>query len=487
MLWLGPGPGPAAAAPGPAVGIADDAALQYEPDAARAARTVAAWAASGADTVRIVAEWQKVSPAVTEPRAPEGFDPADPGDPRYGWARLDRAVALARGAGLRIVLVVTGPGPLWSVRDPSAGSPRRFPRPELFGRFARAVAARYGPAVDRYVVWNEPNVPLWLQPQSACPPSPCSPVAPHLYRELYRAADAAIRGADPRASVWFGALAARGHRALSRNAQTRPLAFLRALACRDARLQRVRTGACRDFRPLRSDGLAHHAHGGDLAPDEPGGEPDEAGLGDLPHLERLLDALQRLGGLRRRAGSLVPFPIHITELGWETDPPDRRRGIPLAVQARHLQQAAYLAWRDPRVRTLLHYEWRDEPLGRGAPAAPAYSAWQSGLRFADDRPKPALAAFPQPFWADAGRFWGQVRPGGAHAVSLQGRSGPGRPWTPLARTVTDARGYWTLLRAVRRTAQYRFAWAPQPGRRPAGTPALGRSAVLLVAPPGRVR
>jgi hypothetical protein len=451
--------------------------------------------------VRIVAEWQKLSPAVTERRPPPGFDPGDPDDTRYGWGRLDRAVNLARGAGLRVVLVVTGPGPLWSVERPSEDSPRIRPRPELFGRFARAVATRYGRSVDRYVIWNEPNVPLWLQPQFACPPrpspaTPCTPVAPHLYRELYRAADAAIRAADPVSRVWFGALAPRGHRPLSRNAQTRPLTFLRALACRDRSLRRLREGPCRSFRPLRSDGLAYHAHGRDLAPDEPGDEPDEATLGDLPHLERLMDALQRLGGLRRRADSSVPFPIHLTELGWETDPPDPRHGISPELQALHLQQAAEIAWRDPRVHTLLQYEWRDEPLARGQAGAPAYSAWQSGLRFADDRPKPALAAFAQPFWVeppaphggDAGpaRFWGQVRPGAAHVVSLQGRSGSGRPWTRLARVRTDARGFWTLRRPVVRRAEYRFAWAPPAAARVRVAASTGHSAALSVTPPGRV-
>jgi hypothetical protein len=185
--------------------------------------------------------------------------------------------------------------------------------------------------------------------------------------------------------------------------------------------------------------------------------------------------------------------VQITELGWETDPPDPRHGVSPALQALHLQQAAHLAWRDPRVRTLLQYEWRDEPLARGNPDAPPYSAWQSGLRFADDRPKPALAAFPQPFWVEPGppadgraRFWGQVRPGGAHVVSLQGRSGPGRPWTRLARVPTDERGFWTLRRPVARLAQYRFAWTPPAGPRARVAAPVGRSAALVVAPPGRV-
>jgi hypothetical protein len=120
------------------------------------------------------------------------------------------------------------------------------------------------------------------------------------------------------------------------------------------------------------------------------------------------------------------------------------------------------------VHTLLQYEWRDEPLARGQAGAPAYSAWQSGLRFADDRPKPALAAFAQPFWVeppaphggDAGRAVLGPGASGRRARRLApGRSGPGRPWTRLARVRTDARGFWTLRRPVVRRAQYRFAWA----------------------------
>ena len=297
------GPAPAAAAPGRPIGIADDAALQYEPDAERAARTVAAWAASGADTVRIVASGRRSRPAVTEPRAPAGFDRRRPGDPRYGWTRLDRAVALARGAGLRIVLVVTGPGPLWSVRDPAAGSPRRPAAGPLRPLRPRR-RPRYGAQVDRYVIWNEPNVPLWLQPQYACP-------AGGPARRWHRTSTASSTAPPTRRSapptvgaVWFGALgAARAPAAEPQRPDAAADVPARARLPRRA-VARVRTGACRDF-ALRSDGLAHHAHGADLRPRRAGRRADEAALGDLPHLERLLDALQRLGGLRRRGGSLA--------------------------------------------------------------------------------------------------------------------------------------------------------------------------------------
>jgi hypothetical protein len=234
----------------------------------------------------------------------------------------------------------------------------------------------------------------------------------------------------------------------------------------------VRTGPCRSFRPLRSDGLAYHPHGVRLAPDEPSPQPDDAALADLPRVEALLDALQRLGGLRRRGDGAVPrpLPLHLTEFGFETSPPDLRRGVSPSVQARHLQQAAYLAWRNPRVRTLIQYEWRDEPLGRDNPLAPAYSGWQSGLHYADDRPKPALAAFRLPFWVDQPpgaqtvRFWGQVRAGGPQRrrITLQRRDGPGtggRGWVSVLALPTDARGFWSVRRPVPAAGQYRYAVA----------------------------
>jgi len=132
-------------------------------------------------------------------------------------------------------------------------------------------------------------------------------------------------------------------------------------------------------------------------------------------------------------------------------------------QARWLQQGAYMAWRDPRVRAMTQYVWRDEPTGANG------AGWQSGLRFVDDRPKPALRSFPKPFWADqtparrTARLWGQVRPGGSHAVGLQRRTPGSARWTTIRRLRTDGRGVFTLRVAVSRPVDYRFTWQETPG------------------------
>ena len=121
-------------------------------------------------------------------------------------------------------------------------------------------------------------------------------------------------------------------------------------------------------------------------------------------------------------------------------------------QDRWLQQAAYLAWRSPRVKLLTQYLWRDEPRsGDGS-----YGGWQSGLRYARGRAKPSLAHFDTPFALDAarGRLWGQVRPGGAHELVVE-RHLRGGSWRTFAHVRTDARGYWTLRRRVSPGAAYR--------------------------------
>ena len=132
--------------------------------------------------------------------------------------------------------------------------------------------------------------------------------------------------------------------------------------------------------------------------------------------------------------------------------------VSLATQDRWLQIAAYRAWRDPRVKLLTQYHWYDEPLAR---LHTQFAGWQSGLRFVDGRPKPALAHFDTPMYLDKARslLWGQARPGGAQAVRVERRKRGAKLYAPYATVRTDARGYWTLKRRLARGASYRFRTA----------------------------
>lgn len=305
-----------------------------------------------------------------------------------------------------------------------------------------------------------------------------------MYRGLVRAAYPAIKAADPRSTVLIGALAPRGQSPKSRNAQMRPLQFIRALGCVDARYRRIRTGSCRGFQRPTADGIAYHPHGVLRAPDERALERDDAAIADLGRLESTLDRVTRAGGLRPATGRR--FNLYLTEYGYQTRPPDPYAGISPAAQARWIQHGAYLSWRNPRVKSVVQYEWRDEPLADRGLGARAFSGWQSGLLFADGRGKPALDVFADPFWADLRaattvRLWGQVRPGTAHTVHLHRREGTGGPWRRFWSMSTDTRGFFAKQVRMTRTTQYRFTY-DLPSGDPSRGPSPQRSSTLTVRP-----
>ena len=446
-------PASALARGGVEIGMEDERLLLGEPG--RAPGIVAAWRELGVDVVRLQAGWARIAPSGR--RRPRGFRGGDHRSRRYRWGQLDRAVELVRANGMRVMLTVTGPGPVWTSR----GRPRRRgaykPDPRAFAAFARAVATRYGEDVDRYLIWNEPN--LTIAPRRECSGSPriCAPAAPHLYRALVRAAGPAIKAADPGAEIVIGELAP-----LRLRDALGPISFLREMACVTARFKPLRRGRCRRFRPVAADALGHHPHGRRRAPDRRNPHPDAAQMGDLSRLLAVVDRLTRLHRIRALHGRL---PLRLTELGYQTSPPDRFIGVPPRRQARYLEKVAYLAWRNPRVTTVTQYQWQDEQVRRAGTGAKAFAGWQSGLLFFDGRPKPALAAFARPFVAvqDGSRagplLWGQVRPGGAHAIVVERHDPSSGEWRTRATFTTDPTGVWAMRlgTGVGARGRYRFA------------------------------
>jgi hypothetical protein len=428
----------------PEIGIADDRVLI--PGGPVADRAVAEWSALGVDTVRIFAHWRQIAP----PRKPARFRPSDPNDPNYLWSYLENAVERVRGAGMSVTLTITGPGPAWTSRNPGRRQGQWKPRPSAYAAFAAAVAKRYGSRVDRYILWNEPNISAWLSPQARCSRGGCTPVAPHLYRALVRAAYPAIAENDPVAQIVIGALSPRGQRLRNANTVMRPLLFLRRLGCRTDSWQRMTTSECRGFKPAVGDGFAIHPYSGRIAPERPHPNGDDVGLAQIRTLSATLDRLRRARALRSTTGRMG---VYIDEYGYQTRPPDPIAGIKPKTQDGWLQRAAYMAWRTPRIKLFTQYLWRDEPRSPDG----TLSGWQSGLRFSGGRAKPSLAHFDTPFVLDAARgvLWGQVRPGGSHAVTVERRSGGGA-WRRFAVVQTDGRGYWSLRRALTRGASYRY-------------------------------
>jgi hypothetical protein len=435
----------------------------------------------GADTVHSIVLWHKLAPAPQARRRPAGFDGADPGAyPPEAWDPYDDLVRGATVRGMELLLSPSAPVPSWAA-GPGCGTTvalRRTcrPNPTQFRRFVQALGRRYSgaypdenqgraplPRVSLWSVWNEPNQGGWLTPQFERVGGEARPVAPVLYRGLVRAALKGLQASGHgRDEVLLGETAPLGRS--SGSLRTRPSApgdFLRAVLCLDAAGRALRGAAAQaldcsgPFARLRVTGVAHHPYtrGGSRPPTDKGG-PAEITISSMGRLAKLVDQAAARGRLPRR------LPLWSTEFGFQTNPPDTIFGVPLAKQAEWLNQADWLAFREPRLRSHAQYELRDER---------DTAAFQTGLRFFDGRPKPGFDAYRLPIWVSrAGsrlRVWGQVRPAGDDAeetVEVQRDADGSGSWETVREVGINRKGFF-LTTVARQPGTWRLRWAPADG------------------------
>ena len=369
--------GSAQAAPGLRVGVTDDAWLEFGPGTLE--ERVAELQEMGVQVVRVTLDWYEIE---TE----QGT---------YDWARDGQLLDALRAAGIEPVVAIWGT-PSWAN---GGGKPNVPPKASAtFASFARAAAERF-PWVRRWIVWNEPNQRRWL-----LPPSPVAYVT-----KLLNPGGAAIKGVIPKASIGGGATAPRGA-----SGGMSPVDFMRGMGRAGAHL----------------DAYAHHPH-----PLSPGETPFTGGCSwcrtiSMATLDRLVDETRAVFGPRTR--------IWLTELGYQTNPPDKILGVTWAKQARFVAEAQLRAYEASRVDLLVQYLVRDEP---------KLGAWQSGLETVAGKVKPAMASFTLPL-AQVSRtglattLWGQIRTGtGARPYVLQRRTN-GR-WVRVGLGAeTNMRGYF---------------------------------------------
>jgi hypothetical protein len=149
------------------------------------------------------------------------------------------------------------------------------------------------------------------------------------------------------------------------------------------------------------------------------------GIADLARLSRLLAALDARGRIRGR------LPVYVTEFGYETDPPDPRRGVAPPAQAAYLQGAVGEVLARPDVRMHAQFLLRD---------LDDDGLYQTGLQQPDGKPKPALFTFPVSFAVRRGTGLGLVRPGrGRREVAIERLLRDGS-WSAVEQTATDADG-----------------------------------------------
>ncbi len=383
--------GAARAAPGIQIGVTDDAWLEFGPGTLD--ERIADLQGMGVQAVRVTLDWYEIE-------TQQGT---------YDWARDGALLDALRAAGIAPVVAIWGT-PRWAN---GGGGPNVPPTSSAsFASFAGAAAERF-PWVRRWIVWNEPNQRRWL-----LPPSPALYVT-----KLLNPGGAAIKAVIPQASIAGGATAPRGG-----TGGTSPVDFIRGMGRAGARL----------------DAYAHHPH-----PLSPAETPFTGGCSrcqtiSMASLDRLVDETRATFGPRTR--------IWLTELGYQTNPPDSILGVTWAKQARFVAEAQLRAYETSRVDLLIQYLVRDEP---------KLGAWQSGLETVSGTAKPAMASFSLPL-AQVSRtgvattVWGQVRPGkGVRAYLLQRRVG-GR-WVGVGGSGrTNGRGFFTRTIRADRATQLRL-------------------------------
>ncbi len=492
----------------------DDPLLVYgAPDIQ--AKTLDRLGALGVDRIRVSVFWRVIAPANESAQRPTGFDATDPGAyPAEHWAPYDRLIRLAAARNIGVNLNLTSPIPRWA----SAESPRDdiqityAPTASEFGDFTRAVARRYSgsyeglPRVDYWSIWNEPNQAGWLTPQWGPDPRSGGDMvesAAHIYRGLVAAAWTALADTGhAQDTILIGETAPKGQqrdRGITESLD--PLRFIRQMYCLDDNLQFL-TGTSAEVRGcpqtdhaatfvaqnpglFRASGFAHHPYELLLAPSRESGWDDWVTIADLGDLSMELRRIyQRYGQpTQERRG----VPLFLTEYGYQT-PPDPL-GVPFGRQAAFMNEAEYIAYRNPLVRSTSQFLLNDDgPVPGIDPERnprEAYRSFQSGLRTARGANKPAYKAYITPIHVVRPRVrrggrtqvFGMVRPARGAAskrVRVQFRARGGRRWRTLTSPVARApRHYFVASVRIRRTGALRVL---VPGRRPV----VSRSAAVTV-------
>jgi len=407
----------------------DDYLLLERGDAQRTA-TLDELTGLGVDMVKVQVNWAAVAPG--SKRKPSGFDGSDPA--HYpGWARYDSFVADARAHGMKVMFALAPPAPGWATakRGDRAGVTR--PNAREFGRFAEAAARRF-PGVSVWTLWNEPNHPGHLYPQSVNG----RPVAPRLYRAMVRSAVRGLRrgGAGGKTTL-FGELLPIGKPAAGPKRNLKPLTFLRAFFA---------------GKPIGGvDGFAYHPYTRAAGPLVPEPTPNDATVRSYGRILHALDSARARGKLKGRK-----LPIWNTEFGFQTDPPDPFAARIAAVPRFWALSELWFSYSNRRVKTISQYSMNDQ--------AGDASMWQSGLRFTDGRSKAEIYAnYRLPILVrllgpGAVEVRGAARPGGSGStVQVLQRPRRGR-FKPLGQpiAVRNVRGYFVARYLISKAARRSF-------------------------------
>jgi hypothetical protein len=335
-------------------GVQDDAWLLYGPEAP--AKRIEILQRLGVDMVRLTLRWDVVAQSLPT-------DARNPDDPAYHWDLYDPILQRLHAAHIGVLISLWGTPP-WANEGQK---PNFMPNDAAsLASFAYAASTKY-PWITRWTIWNEPNVRLFLIPNSA------GLYVSRLLNPAYRA----LKSANPRNLVAGGVTSPR-----KTPSGVSPIAWIRGMRAAHALL----------------DAYAQNPY-----PVRPRETPSSGGCWrcteiTMATLPKLIREVKRRFGTRTR--------IWLTEYGYNSKPPSKWLGVSNALQVRYVGQAALRVYLASHVDLLIHFLVRDEPNAR---------KWTSGFLTSRGKVKPSFSAYALPFTQVSRHgmrtsVWGQVRP-----------------------------------------------------------------------------
>ena len=376
-------------------------------------------AATNSDLVRLNMYWGQVAPSVPT-------NPTSPGSPSYNFSIYDDAVREAQERGIQVVFTICI-APRWAQgANPPPEDQYRVgswkPNPIAFGNFAQAVAKRYSgnfspaagqpplPRVKYFEGWNEPNLPQYLTPQW----DGTTPVSTETYRGLINAFYAGIKAGQPGATVVAAGTSPFGDDPGGK--RMRPYAFWRQLLClKQKKVKKKGHGHGKGHKhkhkkpKYKLKKIKGCAGGSDYAtmdiyahnpinakkgqgPEAKTNDPDNGVPSNFKDLTKIVRAAEKYK-------TILPGKKHAgwgTETWYESNPPEQVGGVSLKKQAKFMEQAMYVLWRQ-KVKGMFFLQLQDTEYD---PSLPPLVGFQTGIYLPDGKAKPSAKAVAFPFVAD---------------------------------------------------------------------------------------
>jgi hypothetical protein len=394
----------------------------------------------GAKIVRLAVTWSSIAPTSLS----SGFDPSSATSPDYNWTSTDQAVLQLSREGFTTLIEIQV-APAWAE---GANVPKQVkggswePNAKDFGEFATAIATRYDghtpnptdpgqdlPKVSDWQAWNEPNLTGNLTPQWEYEGSQAIPESPGIYRKLENAFYKSVTAVAPSNFVIAAGTAPYGDP--PGGGRMAPITFDRYLLCLNGEDRRSK--GCPG--PTYLDAIDDHPYVSHLCCHGPtwhAASPYDTAPADVYKIDDLLKAAEAA----KTVAPAGPKQFWVTEIGWNTDPPDpiSDRGSPAATVGRWATQLLYGLW-SQGVSTVMWYQLVDDPEAPGGWA----QSFTEGLYYLNGTAKPAARAFAFPFMTNRKtkttvEAWGRAPEAGT--LSIQEKHG--RRWVSILKLEVKA-------------------------------------------------